>query len=103
LTLADLVEDGGVGIEIVPGLINVGERHGGTYLNGSRIRLLLADHHLEKGGLARAVGSDDPHDATRGQQEGEILHQQSLVKTLYQLVRVHHHVTESWSGGNGDL
>ena len=46
------------------------------------VGLLLAEHHLEERGLAGAVGADDPDDAARRQQEGQVLDEEPVVESL---------------------
>ena len=69
LTLADLVEDRRVGVEIVARLIDVGEGHRAAHFEGSGVGRLLTQHHLEERRLTGAVRADDPDDAARREEE----------------------------------
>src|SRR6266536_557092 len=53
-----------------------------TYPRDATFRLLLADDHAKEGGLAGAVGADDPDDAAARQVEVQILHQQIVAVAL---------------------
>src|SRR4051794_18715927 len=69
-------------IERVPALVDIAEVHGRADVDVASVGLLLPRYHLEQGGLAGAVGTDDPDDAAGGKAEAQILEQQFVAKGL---------------------
>ena len=49
-----------------------------------------------------AVGTDDADNPSGGQFKAQILNQKMIAKTLAQVDRLHHQVTKTRSGRNGD-
>ncbi len=103
LAPAYLVKDRGLGIETVTTLVHVSERHRAAHFDGARIGLLLIEHHLEECRLPSAVGSDDTDDATRRQEERQILDEQAIIEALGEMARVHDDVAEARSRRDHNL
>ena len=103
VTVRDHFPDVLVGVEVVPGLVDIGQLDGVAEADRAAIGLLVADDHPEEGGLAGAVRTDDADDSGRRQLEGEVLDQQLVAEGLLQVLGVDHDVAEPGTGRNVDL
>src|SRR5229473_2812744 len=65
----DFLKNGLAGVERVAILIDIGGQNRVADAQAARIRLLLADNHAEKRGLAGAVRADDAHNPALGKIE----------------------------------
>ncbi len=90
-------------VQILTGLVHVGQLHGLSHLQRPPIRLLFSHDHPEEGRLARPVCADDAHDGPGGNVEGEVLHEKAVPVSLLQAVGPDHRLAQTRPLGDEDL
>src|SRR5690606_21860855 len=100
---ADFLEDVVVAFQLVAALVHVGQLHGRADVDLARIRLLLADDHLEQRGLARAVRADDADDRARRHRERQVVDQQAVAETLRDMLELDDLVAQALARWDEDL
>src|SRR5215472_7012435 len=73
LAVGDRLPDVLLRIDALAVLVDVGDRDRLADLDRARVRQLLADDHLEQGGLADTVRAEDADDAVAGEAEAQVL------------------------------
>ena len=99
----DLVVDGCTRVEVLPRLVDVSELHRRTDDERTGVGSLLSDEHAEQRGLSCTVRANDANDAAGGKDEAQVLHELAITEALGDGRGVHHQVTETRAGWNGDL
>src|SRR5689334_21055506 len=90
-------------VDALTGLVHVRDRDCLADPDGALVRLLLADDHLEQGGLAHSVRPEDADDAVAGQAEGEVLEQAPVAEALDQVADLDHHAAQAGARRDLDL
>src|SRR5258706_5008469 len=103
LSFRDLFPNVLLRVERIARLRYVAELHCLANHEGSAVGLLLAGDEMEQRGLARAVRSDDPDDASARQRECEVVEEESITVSLAELGGIDHDVAEPRSGRDADL
>ena len=65
----------GIGVEIIAGLIHIGQLYRVAKFNRALIGLFLAGEHLEQRGFTRAVGPNHAYNAAGREREGQTFNQ----------------------------
>jgi len=99
----DLLEDALGAVEIVAGLVDVGELHRLAHGERAGVGLLLARDHAEEGRLSGAVRPDDSHDRAGRDIEGEVVDQQLVLVALRDSLGLDHDVAETGPFRDQDL
>ncbi len=99
----DHLPDGLRRVKGVTLLVHIGELDGLPYSDGAGIGLHTSRDHLEKRGLARAVGADDADDAACGQSEGHAVEEKPVAVDLAHPLSLDDDLAQAWSGRDVDF
>mmetsp|Transcript_7402 Transcript_7402/g.15726 ORF Transcript_7402/g.15726 Transcript_7402/m.15726 type:complete len:407 (+) Transcript_7402:150-1370(+) len=96
----DLLEDGVVRVEFLHAFLSDSDHGDGVSDDdGAVVGGFLAHDHLDEGGLASSIGSNDAHDPGLRQREFEVVDEHALPERLPHPRHVHHHIPQPRSRG----
>src|SRR5262249_27828494 len=90
-------------VEMIAALVDVTEFDTVAEPDAAGVGLLRTGQHLEQGGFAGTIGTNDANNTAGRQGEGEIVDQQPVAECLGQAFDLDDHTAEAWTGGNLNL
>ncbi len=103
LAIADEIINALSGLKRCPPLIHIGHFHGISYGDAAGIRLLHPGQHVEKRGLACAIGTYYAYYGASWNDGIDIVHQQPVAMSLGHVGDLNDIFAKSWSRGNINL
>ncbi len=95
--------DGFCGVEVVAGLVDVGEFDGIAEFDGTGVGDFVSCDETEEGGFAGAVGADDSDDGVGREDEGEVLEEAFIAVGFGEVVGLDDFLAEAGAWGDEDF
>ena len=91
----DEIGQGGVEVQVVTHLVEIGHTEVGTLLDGAAVGLQFAQNHLQQCGLASAVRADQAHLVATQNGAGEVLNDDAATVALADVFQLGHDLAAS--------